>query len=124
MAMRQRYKPKLKVTRAIPTHPRAKAKMRLKPMLPQLKRLQTILRRSTRRLQRKRPRKKPRRKKLRKKALTLVKKAIANKAEASKLEARKKPKTAQRRIPRTQVPMTKKNQRNDHDKTERLFLNS
>ena len=119
MAMRQRYKPKLKVTQAIPTHPRAKARKRLKPKLPQPKRLPPLLRRSTRRLQRKRPRKKPRRRKPRRKALTLAKKARANKVEASKT-----PKTAQRTNPLTQVQMTKKNQRNDHDKTDRLFLNS
>jgi hypothetical protein len=111
----------LKVIKAIPTHPRARAKRRLKPKPPQPRRLPPLTR-SKRRLQRKRPVRKPRRSKRRKKALTLATKAKANKAEARTL------KTARRIHPQTLVQMMNKRKenppRNDHERTERLFLNS
>ena len=113
----------MKVIKAIPIriHLRVAPTRIPNPKPPPPKRLPP-LRRSKRRLQRKRPVRKPRRSKRRKKALTLVTKTTAKTVEARTL------KTARRTHPQTLVQMRKKSKedppRNDHERTERLFLNS
>jgi len=113
----KRYKPKLKVIRVTPTHPRAKARRKLPK--PQPRRLPPR-RRSQRRLQRKRPVRRPRRSKKRVRALTQVTRAVK--------EANRTPRTVRSNPPQTLVPMMNKSKenppRNDHELTVRLFLNS
>lgn len=110
----------MRVTRVILTHPRVKAKRKLKPPQPS-KRLPQLRRRKRRLLQRKRLLRKPRRSKKRKKAPTLVTKAKVPKAEA------KTKKTVGMTLLPTLVQMMNKRKenppRNDHEK-HRLFLNS